>query len=62
VTIIAEACGYKAMPGEATAVAELVTLELQQRAIKKRIATARRKLPQQALDWAEREAERRGGQ
>lgn len=60
VTLIAEACGSKAMPGEATAVAELVTLELQQRAIKKRIATARKRLPQQALDWAEREAEQRG--
>lgn len=61
VTIIAEASGYKVMPGEATAVAELVTLELQNRAIKKRIAAARKRLPQTALDWAEREAERRGG-
>jgi hypothetical protein len=60
VILVAEASGYKAMPGEATAVAELVTLELQSRAIKKRIAAARKRLPQQALDWAEREAERRG--
>ena len=59
VTLIAEACGFKAMPGEATAVAELVTLELQARAIKKRITTARRRLPQPALEWAEREAELR---
>lgn len=61
VTIIAEACGYKAMPGEATAVAELVTLEIQNREIKKRIAAARKRVPQQAIDWAAREAERRGG-
>lgn len=62
VTLIAEACGFKALPGEATAVAELVTLELQQRAISARIAAAKKNLPQQALDWAEREAEARGQQ
>lgn len=62
VTLIVDACGFKALPGEATAVAELVTLELQQRAISARIAAAKKNLPQQALDWAEREAEARGQQ
>jgi hypothetical protein len=61
VHLIAEACGFKAMPVEATAVAELVTLELEERALKKRIAAARRQLPKEALAWAAHEAERRGG-
>ncbi len=60
VTIIVEACGFKAMPGEATAIAELVALELQSRALKKRIAAARKRMPPPAQEWAEKEAERRG--
>lgn len=60
VTLMAEACGFKALPGEAQAVAELVTLELQQRAISQRIAAAKKSLPAEALAWAEREADVRG--
>lgn len=58
-TFITEACGFKAMPGEAAVLAELVTLELEERRLRERMAAARKRLPQDALDWAVKEAARR---
>lgn len=58
-TLVNDACGYKAMPNEAAALAELVTLELQERRIKEQKERLRKQLPKDALDWAVAEAVRR---
>lgn len=59
-TLVAEACDHRVVPSEAAALGELMMLELKEKRIRERKEALKRSLPQGALQWAEREAARRG--
>lgn len=61
ITLLAEACDHKAMPSEAAALGELMMIEMQERRLKERKRALTRGLPNEAVDWAAREAARRSG-
>lgn len=56
--LINEAAGYRAVPHEAAAIAELAAIELEERALRERRARVQRMLPREAAEFL-REASRR---
>lgn len=59
--MLVEASGYRAVPDEAAAIAELATLELEERVLKARKAELQKALPRETIEWVRAEAARRSG-
>lgn len=57
--LIVEACDHKAIPTEAAALGELMLYEMEERKIREKKELIKKQLSSDALDWAEKEINRR---